>query len=105
MKCPNCGADLEINKEKELRFCPYCGHKVEMKEETPTTMAGAVSGIAKDILKQKAEREKYEREHADELEARERRKQKEASRRGFLGLLPLLLFFFALLILGKYLGS
>lgn len=28
MKCPGCGADIEMDDSREFRFCTYCGTKV-----------------------------------------------------------------------------
>lgn len=50
MKCPNCGADLKIDGDKRLKFCPYCGN--EIKDPEPTTWAGAVHGIAQSAIKE-----------------------------------------------------
>ncbi|CAM3638683.1 hypothetical protein [Marinicrinis lubricantis] len=39
--CPNCGANIELDKTSELALCGYCGTRVVMKEEDekkPVTM-------------------------------------------------------------------
>ena len=36
LKCPNCNGNLEINDRVEFGFCPYCGTKVIVKEESFT---------------------------------------------------------------------
>ena len=28
IKCPSCGADIEIKDGKNIAFCPYCGSKI-----------------------------------------------------------------------------
>ena len=33
IKCPSCGADLEINAEAKQAFCTYCGTKVFVDDE------------------------------------------------------------------------
>ena len=44
IKCPSCGADLEIKDGKNIAFCPYCGSKVtyddgvERSEHTERTI-------------------------------------------------------------------
>lgn len=52
MKCPNCGAELQTNPDQEIRFCQYCGHKIEIVDEDPETMAGSVYRLGKQYLKQ-----------------------------------------------------
>lgn len=34
LKCESCGADLELNVSKDFAFCPYCGTKILIKEES-----------------------------------------------------------------------
>ena len=76
MKCENCGATLQIDQLKQVKFCPYCGAEIEIEEETPTTMAGAIHGIAKSFFSQKADTIRYNREHRAEI-AEEKRKEKQ----------------------------
>ena len=76
MKCEHCGAALEVDQLKQVRFCPYCGAEIEIKEETPETMAGAIHGIAKTFFFQTADKIRYNREHAAEI-AEQKRKEKE----------------------------
>ena len=80
MKCVNCGAELEVDKLKQVKFCPYCGAEVEIKEEEPTTMAGAISGIAKSFFAQSADKLRYNREHAAEIAERKREEKREEAR-------------------------
>lgn len=34
MKCPSCGADLEIDSDGISKFCPYCGTKLTFDVDT-----------------------------------------------------------------------
>ena len=34
LKCPTCSAPLEINFEKPISYCPYCGTPVYVDDET-----------------------------------------------------------------------
>lgn len=36
-KCPNCGAELEYDADREFLFCQYCGTKVIVGEHTKHT--------------------------------------------------------------------
>ena len=73
--CVNCGAALEIDQLRQIKHCPYCGAEVEIKDETPDTMAGTIHGIAKTFFNQTADKIRYNREHAVEI-AEQRRKDK-----------------------------
>ena len=80
MNCPHCGAALEIDQLRQVRFCPYCRAEIEIKEETPDTLAGAIHGIAKTFFNQTADKIRYNREHASEI-AEQKRKDKDAEAR------------------------
>ena len=75
LKCDNCGAPLEVDQLEQIKFCPYCGAKVEIKTEEPTNMTGVVHDIAKSFFIQSAEKRRYQQEHAAEI-AEEKRKMK-----------------------------
>lgn len=79
-KCANCGASLEIDQLRQVKFCPYCGAEIEIEEETPTTMAGAVHGIAKSFFNQTADKIRYNREHAAEIAEEKRETKREEAR-------------------------
>lgn len=80
MNCENCGAALAIDQLKQVRFCPYCGAEIEIKDETPDTMAGTIHGIAKAFFSQAADKIRYNREHAAEI-AEQKRKDRELEAR------------------------
>ena len=31
--CPSCSAEMEVDEEKLLLYCPYCGKKLQMSTE------------------------------------------------------------------------
>ena len=37
VKCPNCGANLQIEEGKQNQFCPYCGNQIILEDEHSTT--------------------------------------------------------------------
>ena len=80
MKCEHCGAALEIDQLKQVRFCPYCGAEIEIKEEAPETMAGAIHGIAKAFFNQTTDKIRYNREHAAEIAEQKRKEKAEEAR-------------------------
>ena len=81
MKCEHCGAALEIDQLRQVRFCPYCGAEIEIEEETPETVAGAIHGIAKTFFSQTADKIRYNREHAAEIAEQKRKDKEEEARR------------------------
>lgn len=85
MKCTNCGAEMQ-NGDK-VRFCPYCGHQVERTEKMPKTMSGAIYGIAKGVIDEASKRFDYTCIHADEIEERKKKREREALKQGFIILL------------------
>ena len=76
MKCENCGATLQIDELKQVKFCPYCGAEIEIEQEAPTTMAGAVHEIARSFFRQSADNIRYKREHAAEIAEQRREERK-----------------------------
>lgn len=74
MKCPNCGA------EGYGKFCQHCGTQMPAGEE-PKTIAGAIHGIARELIRENNEKARYEREHADEIAERKRKEQAENDKR------------------------
>ena len=80
MNCEHCGAALEIDQLKQVRFCPYCGAEIEIREETPETMAGAIHGIAKAFFSMNADKIRYNREHAAEIAEQKRKDRAEEAR-------------------------
>ena len=64
LKCPQCGANLEVDADREFMFCSFCGAKIEMDQ------------IGKDELRI-AEMEHEERMSDKELEFAKMRHEKE----------------------------
>ena len=81
MNCEHCGAALEIDQLRQVRYCPYCGAEIEIKEETPDTMAGTIHGIARAFFNQNADKIRYKREHAAEIAEQKRKEKEEDARR------------------------
>ena len=85
MKCSNCGAELLDGDE--VKFCPYCGHKVEIAEKVPDTIPGAIYGIAKNVVDEVGKQLDYRRTHADEIEERKNQKERKTLRQGLMMLI------------------
>ena len=81
MKCSNCGANLEMDHSRMLKFCPYCGQQVELHEEAPQNVTALFSDIAKSLLSQRAEQKRFDRDHAAEISEQKRRDKAEEQKR------------------------
>lgn len=78
MKCPNCGAQMDVHPDKDFQFCSYCGTKVEKKDVPPETLAGAIYGIGKEWIKQQAKKEEQRQERIKEQEEYNRKHHTDA---------------------------
>lgn len=99
MKCPNCGA------EGSGKFCQHCGTQMpEKAAEVPTTIAGAIHGIATSAINEVGKQLEYQREHHAELQAEKEKKEKQDRKVGWIALACLfgmMLFGILLSVLGK----
>lgn len=69
MKCENCGAEMDVDPDKKMIYCPYCGAKTLVEESTIvklSRMARDVKVHEADAEKEKAEAEKYKQMKAAE---------------------------------------
>lgn len=51
IKCPNCGAQLDIPESGNLRFCQFCGSKVEVEKDPIDKVTEAVNDFANNVSK------------------------------------------------------
>lgn len=58
IKCPSCGANLNIEAGREKVFCSYCGNQVMLKESTSNTQKSSIINYHK-IAKAAYESDKY----------------------------------------------
>jgi len=77
MKCPNCGADLDIDPEGKKSFCSYCGAKLMLDDDQSIHITKRIVDEAR--LKE-AEIRLKELEYAHERELRETRQLEEQKR-------------------------
>lgn len=112
MKCQNCGANLELDLDNLIAFCPYCGAKllvdidqlhqvliakeqtkqVIAKEQTKQKVIEADNKIKYDNFQYELEKRKY-----DEQE----KKNWDEVKKG----LPIIILLFAAVILFTYIGT
>ena len=73
IKCPNCGAPMEVIEDKEYQFCQFCGTKIITNPGSqPSTIAGAIYGLGKEWMKRKKEMEQEEERQRKEQEEYDR---------------------------------
>ena len=58
LKCPECGADLEIQDDREFIFCQYCGRKIYMDESDVVKLAKIHREIKQDEIDLKKYKDK-----------------------------------------------
>lgn len=63
LKCPQCGADLEIAQGKEVIYCTYCGTKIVLDNENERTYR-----YVDDADIERAETERMIQQHQIEME-------------------------------------
>lgn len=75
LTCPSCNAEMEVNEEKLLLYCPYCGKKLQMD------FPGA-DDVLKEKEKTKRAKERTARIKAQyEYEERNRQRENEESKK------------------------
>ena len=69
-KCKNCGAELNIDPDKTMLFCPYCGTKLLIidGDEVKTERARADAYRDVELAREETKREKNRQEHEREKE-------------------------------------
>ena len=50
VKCPNCGASIQLDDSRAEGFCSYCGSKVKLEEAKKLTIQGTVKVDSSDEL-------------------------------------------------------
>lgn len=74
VKCPECGASIEIDKERSFGFCSYCGSKVIINNENEQIIrnideaAIKKSEVEKELELKKLELEEERRKYARAME-------------------------------------
>ena len=68
MKCPECGASVRVDMDKDTAFCEFCGTSLFLKDENEYTIHNVDEA---EVMRAKLEREKWEKT----LEEQKKRKQ------------------------------
>ena len=45
VKCPNCGASMEIEESREFAFCSFCGTKIIVKEDVSINRDNEINNL------------------------------------------------------------
>lgn len=100
--CSDCGGALEIDTEKMITFCPYCGSRNLIPEEKDVTISRIKYGTIRDV-KLAAEQTRIAKEQA-RLEKKRLELEQEKENNKYLPIvLPFLLVLVALMLFMPYL--
>ena len=98
--CPGCNAQMEVDEDKLLMYCPYCGKKLQM--DIPHADRVFVEKEKTKRTKERTERVKMEREYEEKAKQREYEREVERTREnnkeGWKALLLLILFWMIILV-------
>lgn len=61
MRCPSCNGQLDFSTDKDFCFCPFCGEKVLINDDTQTTIN--ITRDEAEIEKQKVRLEEIRVQH------------------------------------------
>lgn len=67
LKCPRCGADLNVEEDREILYCEYCGAKIILTDENTFTINKTIHTID-DADITRAETERIVQMHKIEME-------------------------------------
>ena len=95
LKCRDCGGTLNLDDDREILFCPYCGSKALLKESDAVKIERIRSKKAKDLNEQKFKYQMAKKEFE-----RQRRKEEQENAIKYMlllvGILLLMMIFFRL---------
>ena len=101
MKCPSCGAGLEIDSDGITKFCPYCGTKLMFDADTLSALL-----VEREKTAREAERTNQARARVDLEREKTVQKSIEGTERGLamLGLLIMFVFCNLAMIILDFIG-
>lgn len=79
LKCPSCGANLEVEHGRKECFCSYCGAKIILTDDNEKTYTVNINNQA-EILKAETERIELERLESEKEISRKAKEKYIASR-------------------------
>lgn len=92
MKCPNCGADLEIENGIDSFYCKYCGTKILLEGQDEETLKAKRHAKTMDSLKD------MQKEYHEDRQRRE-----EENRKNSWTAMKMLIIWFAIMLLYMFL--
>ena len=93
LNCPNCNATLNIEEQREILFCQYCGRKILLNDENRYTYHHIDEAAIK-----RAETEQLIRLRELELEEKEEEKRRKSNKAAYI--IAIVLFIIGLLTIG-----
>ena len=63
MKCPECGASVKADLDKETAFCEFCGTRLFLQDENEYTIHNVDEA---EVMRAQLEREKWEKSQEEE---------------------------------------
>lgn len=92
MKCPNCGADLEVENDIDSFYCKYCGTKIVIEDQDP------------EVLKTKRRIKLMDKAHEMQKEYyNDRERREEENRKNSWTAMKMLVIWFAIMLLYMFL--
>lgn len=87
LRCPDCGADLEVDNSREFCFCQYCGTKIILEDQSASIRRtkARLKTIDKFLDQREAQqiRKMEDRRLREEAKREERRQREEKERKDF----------------------
>lgn len=68
LKCPSCGAELEVAEGRDICFCTYCGAKILIKQSDAEVKARSRERIVSDITNKANQFARERREYKERKE-------------------------------------
>ena len=98
LKCPSCGAELNIEDGRDICFCTYCGAKILVEQSDETVKARSRERIVNDISSKIGDYARERREYKE-------RQKREADKKFFICMGILFLMLLAIQIYSKLNGG
>lgn len=110
LRCPDCGADLEVDNSREFCFCQYCGTKIILEDQSASVRRtkSRLKTIDKFLDQREAQqiRKMEDRRLREEAAREERRRKDEQDRKDFNRfIIGFIIFFFLCIGLILLLGG
>ena len=96
LKCPYCGADLEVKDDLDTFFCIHCGGQIIMDGMDNNTVNLRIKAKEIDYKKYKIDKETQDKRHAREMKLEEKKEANRSERFITVAMVGLIVFMFLL---------